>query len=140
MCKERRAPAFPFPGNCPSCSAADRGVAPSKASKLTSLPILPHPSQQSRDDKQASHGLAYMTLQVVLKHQPGEGITRRQGGQGASSIPRNLSLLPPKPKTGKKLSDLSIKPQNLVTECALIFLSFLFLFFLLCLSCVLSTV
>lgn len=44
----RPASAQPFPSHCPRCSAAERHVGPGRAGSFTSLPSLPHPSQQSR--------------------------------------------------------------------------------------------
>lgn len=69
-----------LPGALSQGLSRGRGVAPGRASRLTSQPGLPHPSQQSRDDKRGPHLPAVQrrlwpglwALQLVLKRRRGK--------------------------------------------------------------------
>lgn len=75
LCRGRPASALPFRLTVPSAQL-QMGVGSRQGSKLTPQPSLPHPSQQSRDDKwgpymsvvQCGSDDLAVTLQPVLKH------------------------------------------------------------------------
>lgn len=133
MCRGRPAPALPFRITVPGAQL-QTGVGSRQGSKLTSRPSLPHPSQQSRDDKRGpyvpvvqcgSDDLASVTLQPVLKRRLGEGTVRRPGREGAASTRNNFWFVPPKHDVGRKKLVIFRKQNTSETRLGMCF-SFLF--------------